>query len=188
MAGADGNNQGQTVQVTVPADHACYAVFRQQRGDPFRAEPSQDVRFVFCAGPLALIPVLLPVARGLGLAAALEAVAKLLTGKRKFYCVTQGGRLAHFGWCNVSFCRCYPVRDGDVAIGPIRTMTGFEGRGLATLALQGAMDAMMARGHSVFFIDTATTNHPCLRVIEKSEFGPPVAAYVVYRPQVEKKA
>ena len=46
------------------------------------------------------------------------------------------------------------------------------------MAMQLAMNELLNRSHSIVYIDTSSTNFPCLNVIAKCGFGSPMTAYV----------
>ncbi|MBO0699449.1 MAG: GNAT family N-acetyltransferase, partial [Zavarzinella sp.] len=108
---------------------------------------------------------------------AAKAVAKLATGRRTLYLVTHGGRTLSAGWCTVGRCQYYKVEPEAVVVGPIWTSEAARGRGLATAALQLALNEQVRRGRTLFYIDTEKKNHPAQRVFEKCGFGAPVALY-----------
>jgi GNAT superfamily N-acetyltransferase len=114
----------------------------------------------------------------LGKAGLVKAILKLCTKNRLFYCMLKQGQVAATGWCSVSFCRHYKVDPGSAVIGPIWTAEHLRGRGIATLALKQALNALMQRGLRIFYIDTAGDNLASQRVIAKCGFGPPVALYI----------
>jgi RimJ/RimL family protein N-acetyltransferase len=101
-----------------------------------------------------------------------------MTKKRFFYGVQYQNEIVHCGWVNIGFCRYYLVEKNAIVIGPIWTSEKVRGKGLATWALQEAMDTMIRNGFSIFYIDTERDNLPCQKVIEKSGFGLPVAVYL----------
>lgn len=80
----------------------------------------------------------------------------------------------HYGWANVAFCKLYPVKSGEVVIGPIWSAVEARGLGLATVATRMAINELIKRHLTTFFIDTSIRNHACLKVIENCGFGMPV--------------
>lgn len=162
----------------IPGELAYQVVYRQERGDPFSVRERDNVSFSFVAGPSRLWPHRVALRKILGEMGFIKALVKLCTKRRLFYCVLHGQRVAATGWCTVSFCRHYKVEPGSVIIGPIWTAEHMRGKGIATHALKQALNALMKRGHLIFYIDTSGDNLPSQRVIAKCGFGPPVALYI----------
>ena len=153
-------------------------VYRQERSRPFQPHERADVDFVWLSHPSAVLRHLFLLRPLLGWSGCLKAVSKLATGRRFFYLVHQEGRPASTGWCTVGQCRYYLVEADAVVIGPIWSDQSFRGQGLATFALQRAINLLLREGRNTFYIDTSQTNYSCQRVIDKCDFGPPLAVYV----------
>jgi ribosomal protein S18 acetylase RimI-like enzyme len=113
----------------------------------------------------------------LGLIGACTAAAKLATPSRDLYLVMQGNRVVSFGWASNDRCKHYKMEPGSVVIGPIWSDPDCRGKGLATLALQAAINEYVQCGRSLFYIDTSKENSSAQRVFAKSGFGEPVALY-----------
>jgi len=152
-------------------------VYRHELFRPMDITQAPGVEFEFLSSPLDLIKLGVPLLRCLGLSGLIKTGLKLATGKRRLYCVLTQSCVAHYGWVSFSFCRYYKVQAGDVVIGPIMTEERYRGRGYATVALMRVLNALLAKGYSVFWIDTSEDNIPCQKVIEKCRFGKPVASF-----------
>lgn len=152
-------------------------VYRHEFIEPMAAPAIKDAEFAILSASSAIVGLWHPLFRCLGFPGLIKAGLKLATKKRRLYCVLASGCVAHYGWVSFSFCRYYQVNAGDVVIGPIMTDDRFRGRGYATLALMRVMNALMAEGCRVFWIDTSEDNIPCRKVIEKCGFGSPVESY-----------
>jgi len=146
-------------------------VFKRMVTCPFDIAERQDTHFMFISAPLAIVPFLGAIRRILGTVETVKAVLKLASRKRKFYCTLESGRIIHYGWMSISFCRYYRVEQRDVVIGPIWTEERARSRGIGAYALQKAVNEMVKRGYRVFYIDTSEDNISCLKVIEKCGFG-----------------
>jgi GNAT superfamily N-acetyltransferase len=153
-------------------------VYRQRRSSPFVVQDIPEFTYHYADRPAALLSILGPVRGSFGTAGLPKMFAKLLSGRRAFYCVTHHDRIASFGWAMKSWCRYYWVGQGEVVIGPTITDPEFRGRGLATYALKKAVNSLMENGHSVFYIDTSNDNAAAQRMIAKCDFGTPVAVYL----------
>jgi GNAT superfamily N-acetyltransferase len=115
--------------------------------------------------------------RVVGVVGAAKTVMKLMTPSRLFYGVKCGRDIAHYGWITKGKCNFYPVEPEAVVVGPVETAPAFRGRGLATVGLTFVLRVMAGKGCRLFYIDTAATNFPMQRVIEKCGFGKPVSSY-----------
>jgi len=156
------------------ADFAGELVFRRALERPFDLRPV-DGEFVLLAGPADAWRHRRALARRFGARALPKVFAKLATRSRLLYAVIRDGAFVHDGWLSVSRCDAYPVADGEVVIGPIATTSEMRSQGLASFGLKHAMNAMLRRGHHVFYINAATTNLASQRVIAKCGFGEPIA-------------
>lgn len=165
------------VLVRIPPGHRCQLVYRMERSEPFGASAPEGVEFAFRETARGYLRDLGAYRRVAGRRESIKGLVRILMG-RKFYRLSEGGRLVHTGWVTLSHCRHYRVRKGDAVIGPIWSDGRARGRGLATIATRMAIDAMIARGARVFWIDTTDTNAPCLKVIEKCGWGDAAATYL----------
>lgn len=165
------------VRVDVPSDLEYNLVFRQERTQPFHHEsPTESFRLVSTLRDAVLL--FGASRRLLGTPAALKSLAKLATRTRMFYCFVENRNIVHYGWVRISHCGAYWVDENDVVIGPIWTDPVYRGLGLAPKGLRLGMNLLMERGYQVFFIDTSSSNTASRRVIQKCEFGAPVAIYL----------
>ncbi len=146
-------------------------VFVQDRSVPF---PSDQTAPIFLVdNPLAATRAARRLAARFGWGSALRALAKSLFPNRILFFTPATGAIASSGGIAIGFCNFYQVERDAVVIGTIETTAPNQGRGLATKMIKAAMNMMMARGYTRFYIDTHTTNTPMLRSIEKLGFGPP---------------
>ena len=152
-------------------------VYRQERHDPFVVEKPAGVEFHLISGPLEALGRLQEIKRIFGLVGSIKALLKVLTPSREFYYLTAGEDVVNYGWSTFSHCRQYHIEPGDTVIGPVWTNPDQRGKGLATIGLKKAMNAMIERKHYIFFIDTAEDNLAMQKVIAKCGFGPAIAAY-----------
>ena len=155
----------------------CQLVYRQERAGELAVEAKDGVEFRLLATWADLFACLPAVRRRLGTVGLLKAAAKIATPSRLLYVVRVRGDIVNWGWISISFCRHYPVGKKDVVIGPVRTAEEFRGRGLATWGLKQAINAMVRRGHRVFFIDTSDGNGAMRKAIARCGFGEPVSSY-----------
>lgn len=133
--------------------------------------------FSLVTTPLGVLRCLRALARELGWRGVVRTMAKLVTPRRLFFVVVHEGEVAHHGWVMIGRCRYYAVEPNAAVVGPVETNPAFRGRGLATVGLAAVVAAMAARGIRIVYIDTADTNLPMQRVIEKCGFGKPIASY-----------
>lgn len=161
------------VELRLPADLRCQLIFRMRRTRPSGVVPRTDVDFRFCAGLASFIGVAGSLRRTVGMMEWLKAFARVVAG-RGFYCVLRDGAMLHRGWTSVGYCRHYAVGGDEVVIGPIWSAPEARNLGVAMYATSRAIDELVARGASVFYIDTAQDNHACLKMIANCGFGAPV--------------
>jgi len=164
-------------RLRVPARQLFQLVFRQKRELSFQVSIPGDLAFGFVDGLGAWWRHKSSIVAALGMPGALKAALKVMRG-RQFYFIRDSATVLHTGWLLSSWCRYYLVQQGDVVIGPIWSSDASRNRGVGSLATKLAMNAMIERGSSVFFIDTTNDNLPCLKLIQKCEFGFPVASYL----------
>jgi hypothetical protein len=152
-------------------------VYRQERYEPFIVPDIPEISFLFCDSLSGGLRIAGALHRQFGMAGVLKALAKLLSGRRKFYCLLKEGKIVSHGWANISFCRHYKVQPNDVVIGPVWTEPEFRNMGFSSYALKKVMNEMMAAGSKTFFVDTAEDNIPMQKVIVGCGFGAPESAY-----------
>jgi L-amino acid N-acyltransferase YncA len=171
------------LSVALAPELAYQLVFRRALERPLDLRPIDGAEFVLLVGPADAWRQRRALARRFGARGLPKVFAKLATRSRLLYAVVQDGALIHDGWLSVSRCRAYPVADGDVVIGPMATTPPMRGRGLASYGIQEAMNAMLGRGHRVFYINTSPANLASQRVIDKCGFGQPIAAILRHAPR-----
>ena len=108
-------------------------------------------------------------------------LAKLLIrsmlSNRYFYYVKKEGRIVSRGQLSKGFCHYYTVENDDVVIGSIWTDPECRGQGLASISMQAAINAMVTKGSSTFYIDTQETNAGMLKSIANIGFGSSVKSF-----------
>lgn len=152
-------------------------VFRQERTEPYVIPLLSRGRFQYCRRPTDACRIVLSLFRLFGAGGTIKMLVKLATPRREFFCITLDGRIANYGEVMMSRCRYYPVEHGAAVIGPVWTGPDHRRQGLATAAVQMALNELMRRGISVHYIDTATTNTSMRHVIDKCGFGEAVQTF-----------
>jgi len=166
------------VMVQVPLHLATQLVFRMDVEQPFVAPPPMDgLTFTLIDSPQLAFRHWRLLCEVHGFGGAVKSVLKMLR-RRAFYCVTSEAGVLHAGWVTTSHCRHYRVERGDVVIGSVATSHKAQAKGVGTYATRMVINALMARGHRVFFIDTSLPNAPCRKMIANCGFGAPVATYL----------
>lgn len=166
------------LQLTIPQGFDFQLIFRQERSAAFSVTSPQGYSFQLMTDPFTWIRNARALIGSLGLKWWLLGLQRLLRG-RMFYLVRDmKAAIVHYGWLTPSSCQYYRVLPGDIVIGQIWTATSVRGKGIATYATKMAINALIQRGHTTFYIDTADTNVPCLKMIGHCEFGAPLASYV----------
>lgn len=159
------------VELQVPAGRPYQLIYRMRRTAPFDVPDRDDVEFRFAAGLSQFLPLAKPLQRLVSGGELARSVVRMSVG-RMFYGVLRDGGLLHRGWINIAFCRHYRVEPDEVVIGPIWTSPEARGLGLGKYATQCAINVLMERGLSVFYIDTSSTNAACQKMIASCGFGP----------------
>jgi predicted GNAT family acetyltransferase len=165
------------VNLNVPDTVSFQLVYRMEARELKTVELDQGLCFLMLNSGVEGIRHFKTIATCFGKAGATKAVAKLCTRSRSLYLITRDGVVVSSGWCTIGRCAYYKVEPDSVVIGPIWTSDSVRGRGLATKALQLAMNEHVRRGRSLFYIDTEKKNLAAQRVFEKCGFGAPVALY-----------
>jgi hypothetical protein len=164
------------VILNVP-DHFRYQlVYRAERTTPFDVVQRNDVSFCFIDSVTGYYS-LKHLRQALGWKEWAKGLARIAKG-RMFYCAMRDSMLLHFGWVTKSFCRYYKVEQGSVVIGPIWSNPEIRGQGIATHSTMAAMNEIMQRGTSIFYIDTTDDNISCRRMIAKCGYKDPLASYI----------
>lgn len=166
------------VTLRIPSTFRLQLVFRQERTEAIPAQWIDGVSFTFCDTLREYLRLFREVRRVAGIRGAIKGCVRILTKRRMFYCVREEGRIVHSAWATASYCRHYFVERHAAVIGPIWSAPEVRGRGIATYASQHGINELVSRGYSVIYIDTSSTNHSCLRVIQNCGFGDPMTAYV----------
>lgn len=158
------------VELRVPAELPYQLIFRMRRTVPFDVAARDDVEFRFASSLPQFLAMAKPLRRVVSSTELAKSVIRMGVG-RMFYGVLRDGMLLHRGWINVSFCQHYKVRPGEVVIGPIWSAPEARGLGLGKYATQRAINELVRRGLSVFYIDTSSDNASCLKMIANCGFG-----------------
>jgi RimJ/RimL family protein N-acetyltransferase len=147
-------------------------IFLQERTAPFPIEQTAPITLVdsFTSG----IKAMSRLQRRFGWSTALRTLAKSAFPNRRFFFTPPDGAIASSGGIAIGFCNFYAVETDAVVIGTIETLPEHQGQGLATKIIKSAMNAMIAKGYTRFYIDTQEGNTPMLRSIQKLGFGPPI--------------
>lgn len=161
-----------TVDLRVPADLAYQLIYRMRRAVPFDVVARDDVEFRFVTSLPQLLALAKPLRRVVSATELAKSLVRISVAGRMFYCLLRDGVILHRGWINVSFCRHYKVGPGEVVIGPIWSAPGTRGQGLAKYATLRAINELVRRDLSVFYIDTSSDNLACQKMIANCEFGP----------------
>jgi hypothetical protein len=166
------------VELEVPDQLRFQLVYRLERSEPYTASLDAEHQFMFLSSAPAAVKRFSKIVGYCGYPGAIKAIAKLISGKRSLYLVSNSGKVVSAGWCSTGFCRFYRIEPEAVVIGPIWTRAETRGKGLASSALQLAINAQIQKGRRLFYIDTEKMNLPAQRVFAKSGFGPPVALFL----------
>lgn len=167
----------QKVVVEVPAEFTYQLVFRQTRTEPFNTQEIAGLKFHFIDDIAKGISAWQQIRSVQSARSTIKTLAKISSG-RSFYYITEHGAIIHTGWITSSSCRYYNVQSGDIVIGPIWSSESTRGRGIGAWGTKLAINKLIETGSTVFFIDTSNNNIPCLKLIDRCDFGSPIATYI----------
>jgi RimJ/RimL family protein N-acetyltransferase len=145
-------------------------IFVQDRRTPF---PESETSALVLVDGVSIAARAFPrlVAR-FGWQLALRILARSALSNRLFFFSPAHGPIVCSGTLSIGFCKFYAVEKTTTVIGTIETTPADRGKGIATMTVKAAMNAMIRRGFTRFYIDTQPGNAPMLRSIEKLGFGP----------------
>jgi hypothetical protein len=169
------------VTLEIPDEIEYQLVYRKQFAKSFEIETRTDVTFAFLDGALAAAGSFRLLQRQLRVLGAFKTITKLATRRRTMYLITKDDRVVSTGWCMTGPCKYYQVERQAIVIGPIWSSDEVRGQGIATYGMQKAINELIIRGHSTFYIDTSKGNIPAQRVFEKVGFGTPFGLYLRLR-------
>jgi RimJ/RimL family protein N-acetyltransferase len=115
------------------------------------------------------------------ISARLKLVLKIAAGRDILFGICLAGEAVSTGVLALGHCRYYKVSPGAVVISTIETDPGRRGQGLAARSIMGAMNAMIAKGCTEFYIDTRSDNIAMQKVIEKLAIWQPLACETTVR-------
>jgi len=146
-------------------------IFVQDRSIPFPA--TETLHLILIDGPSVALRTLPRLVARFGWNLGVRIVARSALSNRLFFLAPPDGAIVCSGTLSIGFCNFYAVEKTAVVIGTIETMPESRGKGVATMTIKAAMNAMIRRGFTRFYIDTQSENLPMLRSIHKLGFGPP---------------
>jgi hypothetical protein len=166
------------IEIIVPAGLQAQLVYRMVRTELFPVQLPEDCEFIFLGNLADAVKKFALLKNAYGLTGAAKACAKLLTPPRFAYLIHKNGDVISTGWCMLGQAKFYDTEKMALTIGPIDTSESMRGMGLATIAIQAAINASIVRGTSIFYIDTNKNNFAAQRVFAKCGWGQPVGAYL----------
>jgi ribosomal protein S18 acetylase RimI-like enzyme len=166
------------VTLEIPDDIEYQLVYRRQFTQSLAVETRSDVTFTLFSGAVGAAGSFRLLRRHLGIFGTLKTIVKLATPRRTMYLITKEDRVVSIGWCMSGTCKYYQVESHAIVVGPIWSSDEMRGQGIATYAMRMAINELVRRGHSTFYIDTSKSNFPAQRVFEKIGFGPPVGLFL----------
>lgn len=114
----------------------------------------------------------------LGTVETLKVFIQWFRQRKTIYFYAEDRRIQSYGIISFGYCKLYPIEQTAAVIGPVNTLATCQGRGLATRTLRYAVNwLLMQRSCSAVYIDTAETNLPMQRVINKVGFTGPIDTF-----------
>lgn len=147
--------------------------FKTLRMEPFQLDRNDDVFVVAgLAGIIRHWPMLW---RGPTILEQAKLVLNIVVGRNIFFGICSTGSLVSAGVLALGHCEFYKVEPEAVVISAVSTNPHRRGEGLATISIKVAMNVMIERGHTLFYIDTRRNNIAMQHIIEKLGFGQPLS-------------
>jgi GNAT superfamily N-acetyltransferase len=148
-----------------------YLHFKTLRTEPFRLASNDDAFII--AGLAGIIRHWSILRRWSTILARCNLMLKIAIGRDIFFGIYSTGNFVSSGILALGHCRYYKIGPGEVVISTINTDPKRRGEGLAVKSIKVAMNVMIERGHTQFYIDTTRDNIAMQHAIEKLGFGPP---------------
>lgn len=150
-----------------------YLLFKTIRVEPFQLDSNDDVCVV--AGFVGVIRHWPMLWHGSTILARTKLVLNIAVGRDVFFGIYSEGNPVSTGVLALGHCSDYKVEPEAVVIGMVNTDSKRRGEGLATRSIMVAMNVMIERGHTQFYIETRRDNIAMQRSIEKLGFGQPIS-------------
>jgi RimJ/RimL family protein N-acetyltransferase len=140
------------------------------RLDSERPFPDSDPQFTWIRHPWQVLTHWRVLQRRFGVSALLRLAAACATPSRAFFFIARDGLPVSHGRVRFGRCEHYEIEPDAAVLGEIWSDAAYRGQGLATRALQGAINALMAAGCRTIYIDTQPHNLPMRRAIDRCGF------------------
>lgn len=155
-------------------------IYRMQRSVPYTADREGFFFADSLLSAVAALPLMFRERRGL--IGAVKLFVKIAIRRCIYFGLAAHGRPLSSGLLILGYCRFYPVPPDAIVIGEILTSPDHRGRGYATRGIMLAMNELIRRGVTLFYIDTQRPNLPMIRSIQKLGFGAPVGGTAAETP------
>jgi RimJ/RimL family protein N-acetyltransferase len=147
--------------------------FKTRRVEPFPIDKNDDVFVV--AGLVGLMRQWTVLWRWSTIWGRIKLALNIAAGRDIFFGIRSAGKPVSTGVLAIGHCSFYKVEPEAVVISGISTDPKRRGEGFATRSIMVAMNAMIERGQTQFYIDTRKDNVAMQRSIEKLGFGQPIS-------------
>jgi RimJ/RimL family protein N-acetyltransferase len=164
-------------ELDIPETADVQLVFRLQRAHCYEATLPNGYTFSFINTVSDALTEFSALKAQSGLAWVMKCLIRLSTKKRAVYVIMFDGKVASIGGCAAGICKHYRIEKNAMAIGPIETVEAHQGKGLASIGMQLAMNEYIVKGIGTFYIDTQRTNTAAQKTFAKCGFGSPIALY-----------
>ena len=129
-----------------------------------------DRGFHWIGDPLRFVVHLPVLRRRFGPRALLRLAVACATPSRAFFFIERDGMPVSHGRVRLGRCDHYEIEPEAAVLGEIWSDAAYRGQGLATRALQGAVNRLLERGRRTVYIDTQHHNLPMRRAIDRCGF------------------
>lgn len=100
----------------------------------------------------------------------LKDIAKLVTPRRAYYCISDGKKIVSEAYVTIGKCKHYKIEDNAAVVGPVWTDANIRGKGLATGLLKRVINSLVGNGCNSIYIDTSERNLAMQKVIKNCGF------------------
>ena len=142
-------------------------IYRLDSAQPFS---DNDPRFTWIDHPVRVLAHWRVLHRQFGWRGLARLAAVSATPSRAFFFIERDGMPVSHGRVRLGACDHYEIENDAAVLGEIWSDGAYRGQGLATRALQGAVNSLLERGCRTVYIDTQPQNLPMRRAIDRCGF------------------
>lgn len=142
-------------------------IYRLDSDQPF---PDSDPHFGWVGHPMQVAAHWRVLQRRFGWRGLARLAMVCATPSRAFFFIERDGLPVSHGRVRLGQCDHYEIEPDAAVLGEIWSDGAYRGQGLATRALQGAINHLLEQGCRTIYIDTQHQNLPMRRAIDRCGF------------------